>query len=165
MKRLFVLTVVALVSAPLFAQSRSAAAPSLQGVWRIVEVTTTGPGASKNTAPQPSLYIFTARHYSLIRVNGTTTRADLPEDQTKATAAQLLAAYGNAVTAQSGTYEVAGGKLTLRPLVAKNPATMKGGVFNTSSYKLDGSTLTFVSESSNTGPVASPTTFKLMRVE
>jgi len=160
-----VLIVVALVSVPLFAQSRSGSPTALQGVWRIVEVTTTGPGASKNTKPQPSVYIFTARHYSFLRVNGTMPRTNLPEDHTKATATELLAAYDTAVTAQSGTYEVAGGKLTTRPVVAKNPATMAAGVFNVSAYRLVGSTLTLIAERSDTGPVANPTTLTLMRIE
>jgi hypothetical protein len=82
-----------------------------------------------------------------------------------ATAAQLLAAFGTGLTAQSGTYEVAGGKLTTRPLVAKNTFAMASGVFSTASYKLDGKTLTITQERNQTGPVANPTTWKLTRIE
>ena len=71
---------MALISAPLFAQSGAASQSTLQGVWRVTEVTTTGPNASTNKSPQPSQYIFTAKYFSLIRVNGTTARPDLPED-------------------------------------------------------------------------------------
>ena len=71
---------MALVGAPLVSQSRAASEPTLQGVWRVTEVTTTGPNASTNKSPQPSLYIFTPKHYSLMRVNGTTARPDLPQD-------------------------------------------------------------------------------------
>ena len=79
---------------------------------------------SRNTQPQPSLYFFTAKYFSVMRVNGTTKRADLPQDVTKATAAQLLAALGgNAFTAQSGAYDVAGGKITFKPMVARNLAS------------------------------------------
>lgn len=157
---------VALVGAPLFSQSRAASQPTIQGVWRITEVATTGPNASTNKSPQPSLYIFTARHYSLIRINGTTARPDLPQDQqATATAAQLLAVFGTGLTAQSGTYEVAGGKLTTRPLVAKNTFAMASGAFSTASYMLDGTTLTITSEGTATGPVANPTTWKLTRIE
>jgi hypothetical protein len=156
---------MALVGSPLFAQS-GAASQSIQGVWRVTDVTTTGQNASTNSSPQPSQYIFTAGHYSIVRVNGTTARPDLPQDQMTATAAQLLAVYGNnAFTAQSGTYEEAGGKLTTRPLVAKNTAPMRSGAFNTASYKLDGKTLTITQESTGTGPVANPTTWKLTRIE
>jgi hypothetical protein len=156
---------MALVGVPLLSQSGAASQETIQGVWRITEVTTTGPKASTNKSPQPSLYIFTARHYSLIRVNGTTARPDLPLDQqATATAAQLLAVWAP-LTAQSGTYEVAGGKLTTRPLVAKNTFAMASGVFSTASYKLDGKTLTITQERNQTGPVANPTTWKLTRIE
>ena len=154
-----------LVGAPLFSQSGAASQPTIQGVWRITEVTTTGPNASTNKSPQPSLYIFTAKHYSLIRINGTTARPDMPQgQQEKATAAQLLAVWGP-LTAQSGTYEVAGGKLTTRPLVAKNTFAMASGAFSTSSYKLDGKTLTITAERNAAGPVANPTTWTLTRIE
>ena len=157
---------MALVGAPLLSQSRAASQETIQGVWRVTEVTTTGPNASTNSSPQPSLYIYTARHYSLIRVNGTTARSDLPQDQVAtATAAQLLAAFGTGLTAQSGTYEVAGGKLTTRPIVAKNTFGMAPGAFTTSSYKLDGKTLTITPERNAAGPTANPTTWKLTRIE
>jgi len=45
---------MALVGAPLFAQSGAASQSTLQGVWRVTEVTTTGPNASTNSSPQPS---------------------------------------------------------------------------------------------------------------
>lgn len=158
---------VALVGAPLFAQSGAASQSTIQGVWQVAEVTTTGPNASTNKSPQPSLYIYTAKHYSLIRVNGTTARPDLPEDSTKATAAQLLAAWGpSAFAAQSGTYELAGGKLTTRALVARGTRPMAPAAFSTSSYKLDGKTLTITQERGFNGkPVENPTTWKLTRIE
>jgi Lipocalin-like domain len=156
---------MALVSSPLFSQSRAASQPTIQGVWRVTEITTTGPNASKNSNPQPGLYIFTAKHYSIVRVNGMTPRPNLPQDLTTATTAQLLATYGTAFTAQSGTYEVAGGKLTTRPLVAKNTAPMASGAFNTAAYNLDGTTLTITQESGTAGLIENPTTWKLTRIE
>jgi hypothetical protein len=157
---------MALVGAPLLSQSRAASQETIQGVWRVTEVTTTGPNASTNKSPQPSLYIFTPKHYSLMRVNGTTARPDLPQDQmAKATAAQLLAVYGTALSAQSGTYELAGGKLTTRPVVAKNTFGMAPGASFTASYKLDGKTLTITSERNPAGPIENPTTWKLTRIE
>ena len=137
------------------------------GVWRVTEVTTTGRNASTNKSPQPSLYIYTAKYYSLIRVNGTTARPDLPEDPTKATAAQLLANWGpSGFAAQAGTYELAGGKLTTRALVARGTRPMAAGAFSTSSYKLDGKTLTITQERGFNGkPVENPTTWKLTRIE
>ena len=158
---------MALVGAPLLSQARAASQPTLQGVWRVTEVTTTGKDAATNKSPQPSLYIYTAKHYSITRVNGTKPRPDLPEDLTKATAAQLLANWGpSGFAAQSGTYEVAGGKLTLRPIAARGTRPMAPGAFSTSSYKLDGKTLTITQERGFNGkPVENPTTWKLTRIE
>jgi len=157
---------MALVGAPMLSQSRAASQETLQGVWRITETTTTGKDASTNKSPQPSLYIFTAKHYSVMRINGTTARPDLPVDQVaKATAAQLLAVFGTVLSANSGTYEVAGGKLTMRPLVGKNTGGMASGAFFTAPYKLDGKTLTITSERNPSGPVENPTTWKLTRIE
>ena len=42
---------MALVGAPLLSQSGAASQPTLQGVWRVTEITTTGPNASKNSSP------------------------------------------------------------------------------------------------------------------
>jgi hypothetical protein len=157
---------LALIGAPLFAQSGAASQSTIQGVWRVTEVTTTGPNASTNKSPQPSQYIFTPKHFSLIRINATTARPDLPQDPTTATAAQLLAMYGTALSAQSGTYEVAGGKLTTRAVVAKGNVPMAPGAISTSSYKLDGKTLTITSERGFDGkPVENPTTWKLTRID
>jgi hypothetical protein len=159
---------MALVGAPLLSQSGAASKPTIQGVWRITEVTTTGPNASTNKSPQPSLYIYTAKHYSIIRVNGTTPRPDLrAPDYPKATAAQLLAVWGpSAFAGQAGTYELAGGKLTTRAIAARGTRPMASGAFSTSSYKLDGKTLTITQERGFNGkPVENPTTWKLTRIE
>ena len=158
---------MALLGASVFSQSGAASQPTLQGVWRVTEITTTGPNASKNSSPQPSLYIYTAKHYSLMRINGTTPRPDLPTDQvTNATAAQLLAVYGPVLSAQTGTYEAAGGKLTTRPIVGKGTGQMAPGAFAINSYKLDGTTLTITQERGFDGkPVENPTTWKLTRIE
>jgi hypothetical protein len=158
---------MALVGAPLLSQSGAASQPTIQGVWRVTEVTTTGPNASKNSSPQPSQYIFTPKHYSIVRINATKARPDLTRDQEQsATAAQLLAVYGPVLSAQADTYELAGGKLTARAIVAMGTAPMTPGAFSVSSYKLDGNTLTITQERGFDGkPVANPTTLKLTRIE
>ena len=48
--------------------SRSAS-PSIEGVWRTVEITTTGPAARTITAVQPNLSIITAKHYSHMQID------------------------------------------------------------------------------------------------
>src|SRR5438105_5476482 len=124
MKRAFALpSIVVLAGAIGLAQSRPASQSTLQGVWRVTAVTTTGPNASTNSQPQPGLYIFTAKHYSIVRVNGAKPRPDVPADIDKATADELRAVW-DPFTANAGTYEVAGGNLTTRPMVAKNPGVM-----------------------------------------
>src|SRR5262249_24988253 len=58
----FLIAVAETIALP--AQSR----PTVQGAWRLAEVRTTGPAASSNANPQPSLYLFSAKHYSITRV-------------------------------------------------------------------------------------------------
>jgi hypothetical protein len=48
-------------------------------------------------------------------------------------------------TAQAGTYEVKGSEVTYRPSVAKNPNVMAPGNFMTDTFKIEGNTLTLVS--------------------
>ena len=161
-KSIFVLVIMLTVVAA-FAQSKTGQTP-LQGVWRVAEVTTTGPNASTTRNPQPGLYIFTGKHYSIVTVTSPTPRPDLPQDTGKATAAQLNAVWGP-LTANSGTYEVTGSTITTRPIAAKNPAVMATGNFSTSSFKVEGNTLTLTTTVVNKNPAANPTTMKLMRIE
>jgi len=136
----------------------------LQGVWKVSEVTTTGPKGAKQAAPQPGFYIFTGKHYSIVTVNSDQPRPDLPPAPATATLEQLQASWGE-FTAQSGTYEVKGSEVTFHALAAKNPSAMKAGSFSTSAFKIEGSTLTLVSKATQAGPSTNPTTRKLTRVE
>ena len=154
--------VCVLLSISFSAQSADA---SLQGVWRIVEVTTMGQNVTTNTAPQPGLYIFTAHHYSLVRVQADKPRPELPQDQTTAAAADLLAVLGSAFQANSGMYEAAGGILTTRPIVAKDPVGMRSGSINTISYKIDASTLWLTFRGGQPGHGRVPLKLKRTRVE
>jgi hypothetical protein len=158
--RLTMLAAITLTS--LWGQQRPA---SVVGVWRLVEVTSTGPNANTNKNPQPSLYIFTAKHYSQMSVSGDKPRPAMDQAaQAKATADQLRATWGP-FFANAGTYEIKGGELIRRAVVAKNPGVMASGNFSTSSFKLEGNTLTLTTKSTNTGPTPNPTTVKLERVE
>lgn len=138
---------------------------SIQGVWRIVEATTTGPGA--RTIPfgeRPNLTIITARHYSRVEVQADGPRPILT-DVAKASADELRAAWGPFVS-EAGTYETTpGGLITMRPIASKNPAVMGPGVFITYAYKLDGGTLTLTQQRNQNGPFANQFTLKLARVE
>src|SRR5215207_1197080 len=115
--------------------------PSLQGVWQAVEVTI--PGPVKQTImvpePRPNLTMITVRHYSRMQVEGEGARSAVA-DVTKASADDLRAAWGP-FSAEAGTYEITGNAITLRPIVAKNPAAMTPGAFTAWSFTLEGNTL------------------------
>lgn len=139
--------------------------PSIQGVWRIVEATITGPAARTIAfADRPNLTIITAKHYSRVEVQADGPRPILA-DVAKATADELRAVWGPFV-AEAGTYDIAPGSLiTMRPIASKNPAVMGPGIFVTYAYKLDGNTLSLTQQRNQNGPFASPFTLKLERVE
>jgi hypothetical protein len=161
-RKLFVVVaVLALTSLSLLAQSK----PSIQGVWRIAEVTTTGPNAYTNKSPQPGLYIFTAKHYSLVRDTAREVRPAI-KDITNPTAAEALATF-NPFQGQAGTYEVSGTTLKVTPAVAKvPPASGKYGTTASYSLKMQGETLWLTQVLGNRGtPVANPGTIRLTRVE
>jgi len=138
---------------------------SIQGVWRIVEATISGPGARTIAfGDRPNLTIITARHYSRVEVQSDGPRPILA-DVAKASADELRAAWGPFVS-EAGTYEVApGGVVTMRPIASKNPAVMGQGVFITYAYKLDGDTLSLTQQRNQNGLFANPFALKLMRVE
>jgi len=127
----------------------------------------TGANAATNKSPQPSLYLFTGQHYSIMTVNGTAPRKDFgaPKDPSKLTDAEKIARYEawDAFTANSGTYQVSGSSLTTRPLVAKNPGVMTGPAAMRE-FRIEGKTLTLIQKSAAGQPV-SETTTRLTRVE
>jgi len=149
--------------------SSKSAQESIQGVWQPVEVRLTGPGARTITIPEPrrTLTIFTARHYSRVVDEAERPRPVLADPAT-ATADDLRSSWGPFV-AEAGTYELnelnGGHSITMRPIVAKNPAAMAPGTFITCSYRLEGNTLWVVEQRNQRGPLANPVTIKLVRVE
>jgi hypothetical protein len=157
------LLIVAL-SLGLFA-SQGTTAPSIQGVWRVVEATITGPVARTIAfAERPNLTIITAKHYSRVEIQADGPRPILT-DVAKASADELRATWGPVVT-EAGTYEVtAGGLITMRPIASKNPAVMGPGVFITYAYRLDRDTLSLTQQRNQNGPFANPFALKLVRVE
>ena len=163
-KLLFVaLTVGLLTSQGMAGQSKR---ESIQGVWQVVEVTITGPGARTIRIPQPrpNLTILTARHYSQVHLDAESPRPALT-DMTKASADELRAVWGPFV-GEAGTYEVtADNRMTMRPIAAKNPAVMGPGTFITYSYKLEGDTMWVTQQRNQNGPFTNPVTVKVLRVE
>ena len=149
---------VAVSAAELAAQSGR-----LQGVWQVDHVVTTGPNATTVTSPQPGILIFTNRYYSRAEVTSANARPALP-DIAAATADELRATWGP-FTSNAGTYEVSGGTLITRQIVAKNPAVMAQGAFTALSYRIQGDTLWLTPERSELGPVQNPRTVRFRRIE
>ena len=153
-------TVAVVAAASLAGQTKSA---SLQGVWRSVEVTMTGPNARTITNLRPTLTVVSGKHYARVEEQSEGPRPILA-DVSKATADELRATWGPFV-GEAGTYELTGDTLTMRPIVAKNPAAMVAGAFIVYSCKVDGNTVTLTQQRNQNGPFANPYTVKLVRVE
>ncbi len=144
--------------------SAAAFGQKVEGVWALTEITTTGPNGSTQKMSQPSMYLFTKKHYSIIYVSSDSPRS-ATADSSKMTAEELRSVFVDSFIANAGTYELKAGKLTVHPMVAKSPGYMQPGVYTTQSVKIDSNMMTLVSDSSNTGPSANPTTYKLKRIE
>jgi Lipocalin-like domain len=142
---------------------------SLTGAWRVTKVQMTGANARTVTNPQPGLYLFTGKYFSLMMVMGDHPRPihpTLPEVP-KATPQEILAVYGPYV-ANTGTYEVNGETLIMHPMVSKNPELMGGSV--TYSFEIRGNTLTLkmvkmIMGASVPPPAVPQATWTLTRVE
>jgi hypothetical protein len=169
-KKLFVVVGVLAVNAIVLGQAK----PSLQGVWQAVELTVTNPNpnpAAPNARPkgthtnlQPSLLIFTAKHYSMIADTAVEPRPTTPlTEPGKATVEELRARWGPFI-ANAGTYEVSGDTLTSKVIVAKGPA-LQGKMVGRATFKLEGNNLWMTVVEGATGKVENPTTVKYVRVE
>jgi len=148
-----------------FAQAGVAAA-SVEGVWRIAEVTTTGANAATNASPQPSLIIFARGHYAYLSVTQPRAKYEAPKDPANLTDAEKIARYQqwNPFTANAGTYELSGTMLTRRPIVAKVVDVMTTNPPLVQELKLEGNTLWLITKSA-AGQAPSETRFKLVRVQ
>jgi hypothetical protein len=99
-------------------------APVLEGVWQRAEIQLdTGPDAGVHMLDvQPSVYIFSRKHYAIAAVEGFAPRRYLGEEPADVDQGAALVPY----TGEAGTYAQEGGKLRLTPLVTKDPAEMGG---------------------------------------
>jgi hypothetical protein len=148
--------IVAIVGCILFGASLVAYSQgnqSLQGVWRVSEVVG-GPDATPVKNPQPGLYLFTKRHYSVILVRGTQARTEPPaaKDPAQLTDTEKIARFEawRTFAANAGTYEVKGNTLSMKPIVAKSPAVMDPSTpRGDTSFTLKGNTLTIVQKSAD----------------
>ncbi len=132
----------------------------LVGTWRIVETTrTTADSTWVNESPQPGLYIFTQRHFSLMLIPADSPRVVWPADGTPE---ERLAAFENFV-ADAGTYEATDSVLTMSNIIAKLPWAMNAGGGGPYRYRLDGDTLTLSFTPGWLGE--SEITYRLVRLE
>jgi hypothetical protein len=135
----------------------------LEGVWKISRAIVLSPAQPPNTAPQPSIYMFSRSHYAFVRVNGSAPRPPLPKDRMHATPDQLLAVLGQNFSAQGGTYVLAGNLLTLQAEVSKEPGAMQG--WARFDVKMGPNTLTMTTREAFNGPPVVVTEFVLTRLE
>lgn len=147
--------------------------PSIQGVWRPVEVTITNDNPNRNpnalgkgthTNLQPGLVIFAGKHFSQVLDTAAKPRPTTPfKVQQKPTPEEMQTHWGP-FAANAGTYELAGTTLTSRVIVGKNPVG-QGKAFLRATIKLDGQNLWITGLEDTDGKIANPTTIKYVRVE
>ncbi len=114
------------------AVEETVAEPGLEGAWETTEVSFVSPDTSYTiNDPQPSLYVFLERHYSIMYVPGDEPRELFAGDQpvlgaVEPTDAEKVTAF-NSFIANSGTYEATDSTLSTRPVVSKTPNFMASG--------------------------------------
>lgn len=140
----------------------SAQADKLVGVWKLTEIKYPEmPDKNlpvRNIAnPNPSIYIFTNKHFSRVSDGFYKPRTDLPQTPTDE---QLVAAWRR-FSADAGTYEVEGNKITAHIIVAKNPNAMNSNEPLIIEFRFDGDTLVFLGRS----PIYDPMELKFTRLE
>ena len=102
------------------------------GAWQITEMSFAGPDTNYTiTNPQPGLYLFGERHYSIMYVPTGEPRPLAAGDAPiigaiNPTDAEKVASW-NTFIANSGTYEVRDTTVTFRPVVAKSANLMAAG--------------------------------------
>lgn len=162
--------VFALLTCGLNAQS--GARKPIEGAWKVTEIVVTGADASNVPNPQPGLLIFAGRHYSIMHVTGTQPRK--PFNAEDPTQQEKLAAFDSFV-ANTGTFELSGTTLTIRPVVARNPGFMAGG-FDKYQIRIEGNTMSLTNKSTDfhlrkgdkvlqSSAPLSETRLKLVRIE
>lgn len=122
--------VVGVVVGPVTSSGAQPTRNPLKGVWKVVEVS--GGIEGTNTSPQASLYIFTDRYYSIMRVSGTKPRPAGPAG--RMTEAERLAS-ADAFVANAGSYRVSGSAVSYTAIVAKNESVM--GQSRTATIEVD----------------------------
>jgi hypothetical protein len=126
----------------------------LVGAWKVMEIA--NPNSAPLTSPQPGLYLFTEKHYSAVRLNGTKPLPDYKSNDA-ATEAEKVASF-DTLYVNTGSYVLDGDKLTLSPQVAKSAFAMVPGRNISYEFTISGNTLSLVQKPA--GPA-----LKFVRVE
>ena len=111
----------------------------LEGAWRLTGlVDVAADGTRADFTPQESLFLFQGAHYSMAYAQGderfpSYAEAFAPTDE------ESVARFGS-MTVNTGTFEVSGSTVTLRPLFALVPEFVGG--FAEHDYELTGDDLT-----------------------
>lgn len=101
-------------------------ATDLTGAWEVVERSyERGDSSWVNRSPEPGLYVFTDRYYSVQEIRESGPRAPFTDTTTDM---ERLAAF-DVFHAHGGTYEVVGDRLRVTITIAKGPNTMDGGTY------------------------------------
>ncbi len=151
MRRLIPLIVLA-VAAVSFLAFRPAAttdANAVEGVWKTVHVTVTNDeGTEENEITQPSLTIFTGKHYASFRIGGGQEPRDLlPEDPTDEQFDAALRRFN----ANAGTYEVKGYEIHTKVILHRNPNAMAEEREGSATFEVDGDTMYRTFTNANNG--------------
>ena len=154
MGRLIGTTLLALLAFTIFLYSQSPATKNpLMGAWKVTEMADTN--GAPITNPQPGLYIFTGKHYSFARINGSKPLPNYPSND-KATDAEKVTVF-NSLYLNTGTYTVTGSVLATKAMVAKSAFAI-GGAGNQYEFTVNGTALVLTQKPS--GAV-----IKLVRIE
>jgi hypothetical protein len=145
-----------LVGSPIPAQSRTPIA--IAGVWQVIEARD-GYGKDITDPDERTMYIFTARHFSILwsELN----RPELTGTLSDSAKVAMWQDFG----AQAGSYEVSRDTLVLHTDIAKSPSAMKGGAFQKFHLTLAGAVLWLNLVADKSGPLQNQERIGLRRIE
>jgi hypothetical protein len=136
MKRYALSIIFCVLSASaVFAQTKI----TVEGVWKITEWIE---GGKTNTNPQPALIIFTKGYYSVAMLMGAARTDSIPSDMGREPSdAEKIGLFEQWkwFVGISGSYEVKGATMVLRPIVAKTTWDMNRQTPSEPEFKLEGS--------------------------
>ena len=132
----FGLCFIAFTATTVYGQTKN----PLTGAWKVTEIA--NPNSQPLTNPQAGLYLFTEKHYSAVRLNGTKPLPSYPSNDV-ATDADKVASF-NILYTNTGSYIVSGNTLTLSPMVAKSAFAMAPGRTLVYEFAVNGDMLTLI---------------------